>query len=78
MGLSAEQKKQLAELQRLEKEPDTPAPNVTFNLDLSSDAAWERAAKLGIIPSEDDGDEDEDGDSDGDGEEAPRRRGYFG
>ena len=77
MGLNAEQRKQLKELQRLEQEPDRPAPNVNYNLDLGSDTAWERAKKLGIIPGDDNGDGGDDDDDDDDahpGDEIPRRR----
>lgn len=84
MGLSKEEKEQLEALTRKSKEPDGPPANVNFNLDLSSDAAWERAKKLGLVREpEPDGDGDGDGDDDGDGgDDVPKRRGrgagYFG
>lgn len=80
MALSKEQKDQLKELQRLEKEPATPAGNVNFSLDLSNDAAWERARKLGLIPGDDDNGSDDDDDDEAD--DAPKRQGrgerFFG
>lgn len=76
MGLSKEEKEQLEALSRKAKEPDAPAGNINFNLDLSSDSAWERAKKLGLV-KDDDG-SDGDGDGDGDGDDGPGRSGYFG
>ena len=76
MGLSKEEKEQLAALQRKAEEPDGPPPNVNFTLDLSSDAAWERGKKLGLFrddPPESDGDGD--GDGDGGGDDPPKRSG---
>ena len=75
MGLSKEEKAQLEALTKKANEPDPPAHNVGFTLDLSSDTAWERAVKLGIVPGEQE--EEEEGEE-GEGEEAPRRKGYFG
>lgn len=78
MGLNAEERKQLEALNRKAKEPDAPAPNVNFNLDLGSDTAWERAKQLGIVPggNSDNGDDDDDDSDDdqGGGDEIPRRR----
>ncbi len=76
MGLNAEEQAALKKLQEKAKQPDAPAPSVRFNLDLSSDAAWERAKKLGIV-SDDDTDDSED-DPDADADDTPRRRSYFG
>lgn len=80
MALSKEEKAQLEALTKKSKEPDSPAGNVNFNLDLSNDAAWERARKLGLIRDPDD-DKPEDDDDDDD-DDAPRRRGggagFFG
>lgn len=78
MGLSAEEKAQLDKLTAKSKEPDLPAGNINFNLDLSSDSAWERAQKLGLVP----GNEPEPSEDD-EGDEGPKRRsrggdGFFG
>lgn len=78
MGLTEEEKATLKRLNDKSKEPDTPPPSVNYNLDLSSDSAWERAQKLGLVPGEGDGDGDGNGDGEGEGDDAPRRRGYFG
>ncbi len=76
MALSKEEKEQLEALTRKSKEPDGPRGNINFTLDLGSDAAWERARKLGLIPSEDDKDAD---DEDDEPDDVPnRKRGYFG
>lgn len=80
MGLSAEEKKQLEALTAKSKEPDSPPGNVNFNLDLSSDTAWERAQKLGLVPGNEEPPEEGDPES---GDEGPRRRsrggdGFFG
>lgn len=81
MGLNEEQRKQLKELQRLEKEPDKPAPSVSFTLDLGSDTAWERAKSLGLV-SDGDGDDGGDDDEEEEADDAPRRQGrgerFFG
>lgn len=80
MGLSKEEKAQLEALTKKSKEPDAPSGNVNFTLDLSSDSAWERARKLGLVPGEDDGGDD-DGDDD-EADDAPKRQGrgesFFG
>ena len=75
MGLSKEEKEVLERLSAKAKEPDTPSGNISFNLDLSNDAAWDRARKLGLIPADDDTDDD---DADDDADDKPSRPGYFG
>lgn len=80
MGLSKEEKAQLEALTKKSKEPDAPAPQVSYTLDLSSDSAWERARSLGLIPGgDDDGDDDDEEDE---ADDAPRRQGrgerFFG
>jgi hypothetical protein len=75
--LSDEEKTLLEKLTKKANEPEGPPANVNFNLDLSSDSAWERAKKLGIVrddpPAAPEG---------GEGEQAngtPNRgKGYFG
>lgn len=74
MGLSKEEKAQLEALSRKAKEPDGPSGNINFNLDLSSDTAWERARKLGLIGGDDDEGDDEEGDEKDD---KPTRKGFF-
>lgn len=74
MGLSKEEKEQLEALSKKAKEPDAPAGNINFNLDLSSDAAWERAKKLGLVKDDDSSDDDDD---DADADDKPARGGYF-
>lgn len=74
MGLSKEEQEQLDALTRKSKEPDRPAGNINFTLDLSSDSAWERAKSLGLVsdpapPSNGDSDSDDD-----DADDPPRRR----
>jgi hypothetical protein len=73
--LNDEQKKQLAELRRMEKEPASPPPSVNFTLPLDSDTAWERAKQLGIVsdPAASNGEEEEEEEDD----DSPRRRGGF-
>ena len=79
MGLSAEEKQQLDALTKKSKEPDAPPPSVNFNLDLSSDTAWERARKLGLVPGDDDNNNDDNNNDDDNknSDDPPRRRGYF-
>lgn len=79
MALTKEERDQLKALMDKEKEPEKPAADIRFNLDLGNDAAWERARKLGLVPSDEpepkEGDEEELDDT-------PVRRGrgdgYFG
>lgn len=75
MGLNAEEKKALEALTAKSKEPDAPAGNVSFTLDLGNDAAYERGKRLGLFsePAE----EPPEGDGDGDGNATPKRRGFF-
>lgn len=73
MGLTSKEQKALEALQRKAEEPDRPEPQVTYNLNLESDTAWERAGKLGLIPS-DNGDGDDDEDTDEEPDDTPRRR----
>lgn len=73
MALSKEEQAQLDALTKKSKEPEGPSGNVNFSLDLSSDSAWERAVKLGLVPGDDPPPEEE-----GKQEEAPKGRGYFG
>ena len=75
MALSKEEKEQLERLSAKAKEPDGPRGDVHFTLDLSSDSAWERAVKLGIIPSDDPPPDDK---RDDPGDDGPKRRGFFG
>lgn len=74
MGLSAEEKKTLDALTKKSKEPDAPAPSVNYNLDLSSDTAWNRAKEIGLIPGGEEESEEEEEEAD----PTPKRRGYFG
>lgn len=82
MGLSKEEKAQLDALTKKANEPDTPPPNVSYTLDLGNDSAFERAKKLGLIPSDDGGNDDDDDDSEEELADVPKRRGrgdkYFG
>ena len=75
MGLSKEEKAQLEALSKKAKEPDGPSGNISFTLPLDSDAAWERARKLGLIPSDDD---EDDSDEDEEKSDTPNRGGFFG
>lgn len=75
MGLSKEEKATLEALNKKANEPDELPGNVSFSLDLSSDSAWERAKKLGIIPGDPPADDDDDDDDDLD--DAPKRRGFM-
>lgn len=76
MGLSKEEKATLEALNKKANEPDELPGNVNFSLDLSSDSAWERAKKLGIIRDDPPADDDND-DNDEDLDDAPRRRGFM-
>lgn len=79
MALSEEEKRQLKELRRKEKEPDGPAfsKSATFNIDLSDSKAVALAKKMGLIDGDDDEDDDDKDDKDDDNDEKPKRRGYF-
>lgn len=76
MGLSKEEKATLEALNKKANEPDELPGNVSFSLDLSSDSAWERAKKLGIIHDDPPADDD-DGDDGDDLDDKPRRRGFM-
>jgi hypothetical protein len=87
--LTDEQAAQLADLEKLRDAPDEPAgPGrseiLNYTVDLSDEAAVDRALKLGLLkPSdlEDDADDDAGGDDDKDKDKSkdkpPSRRGYF-
>lgn len=81
MGLSKEEKEQLEALTRKSKEPDGPPANVNFTLDLSSDSAWDRAKKLGLVREPEPGGSEEEEEEES-GDDPPKRRGrgsgYFG
>lgn len=74
VGLSEKEKELMAKLQKKAEEPDAPSGNINFSLDLSSDTAWERAKKLGIVSD----DEPPESDPENKPEEVPTRKGYFG
>lgn len=74
MALSKEEQATLDALTKKSKEKDTPSGNINFSLDLSSDSAWDRAKKLGLIPGDDADDKDDDDDE---ADDAPTRRGFF-
>ena len=86
MGLTADEKKMLKQLQRKAEEPD-PAPMGTsrsVHIDLSNPTAVKNAIKWGFLSGDNDGDdggddeeEVEDGSDDEDTDETPKRRGYF-
>lgn len=80
MALTEEEKSLLAKLTKKAKEPDQAPPGrmLNFTIDLASDAAVERAKKLGIFPA-DDPEPDPDPDPDPDpGDDPPKRKGFFG
>jgi len=78
--LNDEQRRQLKELQRLEKEPAAPPVGKVINVtvDLGDEAQVQRAIEHGFLTAREVA-EDRNGDGDDeDGEDAPRRKGYFG
>lgn len=80
MGLSAKEKKLLANLQKKAEEPDAPpvGKSISINLDLSNADQLKLAKQYGFLPADDvDDDDDDDGDEDAD-DDTPKRRGYFG
>lgn len=80
MALSAKQRRQLEELQELEKQPAAPqvGRSVHVNVDLSDPDQVSMARRMGFLPSDEDDEPDEPDDGDDpDPEATPRRRGYF-
>lgn len=78
MALSKEEKATLKALMEKDKEPDAPAGNVNFSLDLGDDKGFMRGVKLGLFSDPDaTNDDDGDGDDGDDPDDVPRRRGFM-
>lgn len=79
MALNEEQRRQLKELQRLEKEPAAAPVGKVINVtvDLGNDEQVARAIKHGFLTAAEVDEDRGDGESDEDADDAPRRKGYF-
>lgn len=77
MGLTDEEKKLMAKLQKKAEEPDAPPVGKSVNVivDLKDKAQVAMAKKFGFLP--DDDDEEEESEEEEEVDDKPKRRGYF-